>query len=113
MRTTTVAPAPVEWAWLAGALAAGGVGYWWLTESTRIGEIVAIMPFRYSRLLFALILGMVVFAERPDFWAAVGMALIVASGLYAFARERARAHAAARASLTATQGLEGAQTPIR
>lgn len=108
-----VAPTPVEWSWLAVALVAGAVGYWWLTEATRIGEIAAIMPFRYTRLLFALILGMAVFGERPDLWAVVGMAVIVASGLYAFARERVRAREAARASLLAAQGLEGAQTAIR
>ncbi len=80
---------------LLGALAFGTVGYWWLTESTRVGELSAIMPFRYTRLLFALIIGGIVFAERPDAWTLLGAALIVGSGIYAFARERARARAAA------------------
>jgi drug/metabolite transporter (DMT)-like permease len=47
------------------------------------------MPFRYSRLVVALILGYLIFDERPDAVKWVGMALIIGAGLYAFARERA------------------------
>jgi drug/metabolite transporter (DMT)-like permease len=67
------------------------VGYWLLTESTRLAELSAIMPFRYARLLFALLIGVLVFGERPDGWTLLGAAIIVGSGIYAFARERARA----------------------
>ncbi len=90
------APSPIEWAWLGSALLVGAVGYWLLTESTRLAELSAIMPFRYSRLLFALLIGVVAFGERPDAWTLVGSAVIVGSGLYAFARERARARAEGR-----------------
>ena len=83
---------------LLGAVGFGTVGYWWLTESTRLGELSAIMPFRYTRLLFAMVIGVVVFTERPDGWTLLGAALIVGSGIYAFARERARARAAALSS---------------
>lgn len=84
-------PSSVEWAWLATALLSGTVGYWLLTESTRLGELSAVMPFRYVRLLFALMIGAIVFGERPDAWTVLGSTVIVGSGLYAFARERARA----------------------
>ena len=80
---------------LLGALAFGGVGYWLLTASTRLGELSAIMPFRYARLLFALGIGVLLFAERPDAWTLLGAAVIVGSGTYTFTRERARARAAA------------------
>ena len=65
-----------------------------LTEATRVGELSAVMPFRYSRLLFALVLGVLVFAERPDAPTYLGAALIIGSGLYAFARERGLSPAA-------------------
>ena len=42
-------------------------------------------------LIFALIIGILVFGERPDSWTMAGAALIIGSGLYSFARERARA----------------------
>lgn len=91
-----VRPSGEETALLAGALLVGAVGYWWLTESTRLGELSAVMPFRYSRLLFGLIVGVAVFGERPDLWTLVGAAIVVGSGVYAFARERARAREAGR-----------------
>ena len=52
----------------------------------RTGEVGAVTPFRYARLLFALILGVLVFGERPDAFTLAGGALIVASGLYTILR---------------------------
>lgn len=81
----------VEVAWLLlGAMVAGFAGYLALTEATRVAEAGVTTPFRYSRLLFALIPGWFVFGERPDLWTWVGAGLIVGSGLYALARERYR-----------------------
>lgn len=80
---------------LLAALGTGAVGYWYLTESTRVAELSAIMPFRYSRLLFALVIGVLAFGERPDLLTLLGAAIIVGSGIYTFTRERARARRAA------------------
>lgn len=91
----SVQPTGPEVLILLGALAFGSVGYWYLTESTRVAELSAIMPFRYSRLLFALLIGVLAFGERPDGWTLAGAAVIVGSGIYTFTRERARARAAA------------------
>lgn len=88
-----VLPSGTEALWFASALLFGASAYWALTESTRLGELSAIMPFRYSRLIFAILIGTTVFAERPDAWALSGAALIVASGIYSLLRERARARA--------------------
>lgn len=73
-----------------GAMACGLAAYWSLIEASRIGEVSAITPFRYSRLIFGLLIGIIVFGERPDFWTWVGAAVILGAGLYTFARERAR-----------------------
>lgn len=89
-----VPPSGPEALLLLGALAFGATGYWWLTESTRLGELSAIMPFRYTRLLFALLIGTLAFGERPDAWTLAGAAVIVGSGTYAFARESIRARLA-------------------
>lgn len=88
-----VRPTGTEAAWLLAALLAGAAGYWALTEATRMGELSAVTPFRYSRLLFALAIGALVFGERPDAWTLSGAGLIVGSGLYSLLRERARAAA--------------------
>lgn len=82
---------------LAGAVVFGTAGYWAVTSATRTGEVAVVAPFRYTRLVFSMGLGVVFLAERPDAPTLAGAGLIVASGLYAFARERR----AIRASLTA------------
>lgn len=69
----------------AGAL--GNVGYWCVTQAARVGEVSAIAPFRYSRLVFAVVLGWLVFGERPDAAMIVGSALVVGAGAYALRRE--------------------------
>jgi drug/metabolite transporter (DMT)-like permease len=52
----------------------------------RVGEVAVVTPFRYTRLLFALILGFLIFAERPDAATLIGGAIIVASGVYTIVR---------------------------
>jgi drug/metabolite transporter (DMT)-like permease len=84
---------PIQSLWIGGALAFGLGAYWALTEANRVGEVSVITPFRYSRLIFGLIIGVTVFAERPDVITLSGAALIIGAGLYSFARERARKRA--------------------
>ena len=74
-------------------LAATGFGvaaYYALTAAMRMGEVAVITPFRYIRLVFALILGALVFAERPDALTLIGSAVIVVSGIYTLLRSRTR-----------------------
>lgn len=66
----------------------GLVGYYCMIIASRLGEVSAIIPYRYTRIVFALILGVLVFGERPDQWVLIGSALIIGSGLYTFLRER-------------------------
>ena len=81
-------PTPAQLGLLCGALLFGFVGYWTVILATRVGEVSAIVPFRYSRLIFALVIGTLVFGERPERWVLMGAALIIGSGLYTFAREQ-------------------------
>lgn len=83
-----VVPTPAQTFYLSGALVFGMAAYWAITAAMRTGEIPAVTPFRYARLLFALIIGVTVFGERPDTATLVGASLIILSGLYMFARER-------------------------
>ena len=76
------------WATMTGTVAIGLFSYSTLVAATRIGEVSAIVPFRYSRIVFAMIIGVLVFGERPDPLTIAGAALIVGTGLYAFWRER-------------------------
>lgn len=87
MGTPLVAPDAVEWAQIAGALVAGTAGYYALIAAMRLGEVAVITPFRYTRLVFALIIGWLVFDEAVDAATLLGGAVIVASGLYTLLRE--------------------------
>ncbi|MDP2064332.1 MAG: DMT family transporter [Phaeovulum sp.] len=80
---------------LALATLFGVASYWGLTAAMRMGEVSVITPFRYTRLVFALVLAVLVFGERPDAPMLAGSALIIASGLYTLARAR-KARRAAR-----------------
>ena len=84
-----------QWMLLGGAIAVGAFAYWAITEATRVGEISAVAPFRYSRLIFALLIGTLIFKEMPDGFTLAGAALIMGSGIYAFYRERIRKRQAA------------------
>ena len=86
---------PTAWdAWvLLGALVFGTAGYWAIIGATRTGEVSVVAPFRYVRLVFAVLIGAFVFAEWPDVITLTGSTLIVASGLYSFAREHHRKRA--------------------
>jgi len=89
--------APLRWPLPSEALRLGLTGlvgvlaYQALTQAMRTGEVAVVTPFRYSRLLFALLFAVLVFGERLDGWTIAGMVLIVATGLFALLpRGRAR-----------------------
>lgn len=74
-------PSLLETTYLLAALAVGGGGYWALTEATRLGEVAVIAPFRYSRLVFSTLVGLLVFAEVPDVYTLLGGGIIISTGL--------------------------------
>ncbi|MBR1272164.1 DMT family transporter [Bradyrhizobium sp. AUGA SZCCT0222] len=67
------------------------IGYQCMIVALRSGDISAVAPFRYSALLWAMLLGYFMFGDKPDAMMLTGAAIIVSSGLYAFYRERVRA----------------------
>ena len=86
-------PEPRALLLIAGALTIGVFAYYAIISAMRVGEIAVVTPFRYSRLLFAVAIGMVVFGERPDALTFLGAALVIASGLYTILREARLARA--------------------
>lgn len=67
--------------------ACGASGQYCMIRGFKIGEATALMPFDYSRLIFAGIIGYVVFFEIPDIWTVTGGFIIVGSTLYIGMRE--------------------------
>jgi drug/metabolite transporter (DMT)-like permease len=72
-------------------------GYYFIINSMRHGEMTLVAPFRYSGLLFALVLGYLVWGEVPNTLAWFGIALLIASGLYVLVSEKRRLPEAAAA----------------
>jgi drug/metabolite transporter (DMT)-like permease len=66
----------------------GVMAYYWLTIAMRNGDVSVVAPFRYTRIIFALILGAAVFGERPDNLTLFGIVIIVASGLFTLLRSK-------------------------
>lgn len=62
-------------------------GYIASVNAMRVGEIAFVAPFRYSSLLVALVLGVVIFDEWPNLLALTGALLVVATGLFTLYRE--------------------------
>ena len=56
-------------------------GYYTAVLVMRIGEISFISPFRYTAILFALILGLVFFDEKPDIIAFLGIVIVMLAGI--------------------------------
>lgn len=85
-----VQPTGPVWGTVLMAVAFGVAGYSSLTRAMRTGEISAVTPFRYSRLIFGIGFGVLIFGERPDAATYAGSAIVVLSGLYILSRGGAR-----------------------
>jgi drug/metabolite transporter (DMT)-like permease len=68
------------WFVAAGLLNTGA--HFLLIEAYRLGEAALIAPVRYTALLWATLLGWLVWGQLPDAWVLAGAAVIVGSGLY-------------------------------
>jgi drug/metabolite transporter (DMT)-like permease len=66
-------------------------GYSALIIAMRLGDVSFVAPFRYVALIVAIVVGYLVFNEHPDALMLTGAAIVVASGIYTFYRERVRA----------------------
>ena len=83
-----VLPPDPPWALIVVIMICGTGAYFTITASVRAAPVSVVAPFRYSRLLFLGALGIVVLGEPITGALVAGSLLIIASGLYALARER-------------------------
>ncbi len=79
--------AAVDWLWMAAIGGLGALGHLILIRALVIAPASLIAPFTYSQIIWALILGYLVFGDRPDAWMLAGCTVIIASGLFVFYRE--------------------------
>ena len=67
----------------------GTAGHICLIRALTLGEASLVAPFIYTNLLFTTIWGLVLFGNFPDLWTIAGALIIVAAGIYVWARDRA------------------------
>ena len=84
-------PSPHIWMLLGAATLLGAFANYMLILATRHGDASIIAPFRYTRLVFAMLLAMVVMSEQPPWQTWLGATVILLSGSYIFLNERFRA----------------------
>ena len=85
-----VTPDPMTLAMLVLGGLIGGVGQLFLTEAIRVAPVGVVAPFDYSQLIWAAILGYLIWGELPRASTLAGAAVVAASGLYILHRELVR-----------------------
>ena len=83
-----VVPSPQTTALLVSAGLIGGVAQILITSAYRHAEAGLLAPFDYASMLFALVIGYVVFGDVPTVWMLAGASLVIASGVAIIWRER-------------------------
>ncbi len=82
-----------------GKVAAAGAfliaGYICAVTAMRVGDVGVVAPFRYTSLLWAIVLGFAVFGDWPDGWTLLGASIVVGAGVFTLMRERALGRAQA------------------
>lgn len=83
-------PSPLQWLQIASLGFYGGVGHFILIRAFRLAPASTLTPFGYTQLIWAGLLGWLVFGHIPDALSAAGMVVIAASGLWLALGERNR-----------------------
>ncbi len=81
-------PSPEQYLWLVALALAGTVGQLLFTEAMKVADVTLVMPFDFSRILWASLFGVMFFAETPRIWTFVGGGVILAGATYVAYRER-------------------------
>ena len=72
---------------LSAMIVAGCLGFFFMTEAVRLGDMSVVTPFRYTRVLFSLAAGILILGEQVNAMMLIGSALTIFSGLYIWRRE--------------------------
>ena len=72
---------------IAGLSLAGGIAQLALTGALRLAPVSLVMPMDYSALLWATILGLILFNQQPSHWTWLGAPIVIGAGLVILWRE--------------------------
>ncbi len=82
-------PSLAELAWLAAIGVVGSCGHLCMVKAYKFADVSAVEPITFTRLIWAALIGYLVFAELPDFGVWIGGGMIVAATSYIAHREAA------------------------
>lgn len=80
-------PPAAMWGWLVFIGVIGTLGQMAVTEALKLADTTALMPFDFLKLIWAAVLGALLFGERPDVFTWIGAAIVFASSFYIAWRE--------------------------
>ena len=83
-----VMPDAKSWALMVMLGILGAISHYILILSFRYAPAAVVSPFDYSRLIWSVLFGVIIFGDIPDVWTIVGSLVIAASGLYILHREQ-------------------------
>lgn len=86
-----VAPDAKGWSLLIAIALLGAAAHLALIKALALAEAGAMQPYSYTLLVWAAVIGWLAFGDIPDAWTFAGAGVILASGIYAWHRERVRA----------------------
>jgi drug/metabolite transporter (DMT)-like permease len=81
---------PFEWVLLGGLATLGATGHYCLVRALAHAPAVVVQPFSYTMLVWAVVIGYLVFGDLPDRWTVSGALVVVGAGCYAAWREHVR-----------------------
>ncbi len=67
--------------------ASGLAAHWCMNQSLKMSETTFVMPLQFTKLIWASLIGVYIFFEKPDFWTWVGGVIIFISVIYITYRE--------------------------
>jgi drug/metabolite transporter (DMT)-like permease len=73
---------------IVGLSLAGGIAQLALTGALRLAPVALVMPMDYSALLWASLLGWLIFRQAPSHWTWLGAPIVIAAGLVILWREQ-------------------------
>ena len=82
-----VNPMPYQWLLLIGTGIAGGLGQFAMVAAYKMAPASVVAPFDYVQLIWATVIGFIIWVEIPTLEAFSGAVVVIAAGLYIFRRE--------------------------
>ena len=80
---------PSDWLWMTTLGCTGALGHYLLIKALDVAEAAVVQPFAYFQLVFASLVGVLVFREHIDAATILGATVITSAGIFALVREAA------------------------